>query len=89
MRLPIHVDHHNAVQFKKWPIRNGCCLVNLEPGEEITHDTGAMPVVQRIVDRVLSFHHLFACKSKWKICVGNELRDMRHLYMGVWAFLPA
>ncbi len=48
--------------------------------------TGAIPVVQRAVERVLSFHHLFAGKSKWTIRVGNELRDMHHLYMGLWRF---
>ncbi len=52
-----------------------------------SHASGAIPVVQRVVERVLSFHHLFAGKSKWKIRVGNELRDMNHLYMGLWRFL--
>ncbi len=46
-----------------------------------------MPVVQRVIERVLSFHHLLAGKSKWKIRVGNELRDMHHLYMDLWRFL--
>ncbi len=49
--------------------------------------TGVITVVQRVVDRVLSFHHLFDGKSKWKIRVGNELRDMHHLYMGLKRFL--
>ncbi len=40
-----------------------------------------------VVEQVLSFHHLFAGKSKWEIRVGNELRDMYHLYMGLWRFL--
>ncbi len=26
-------------------------------------------------------------KSKWKIRVGNQLKDMHHLYMGLWRFL--
>ncbi len=51
------------------------------------HATSEIPVVQRVVERVLSFHLLFAGKSKWKIRVGNELRDMHHLYMGLWRFL--
>ncbi len=45
---------------------------------------GAIPVVQRVVERVLS---LFAGKPKWKIRVGNKLRDMHQLYMGLWRFL--
>ncbi len=44
-------------------------------------------VVQRVVERVLRFHHLFAGKSSWKIRVGYELRDMHHLYKGLWRFL--
>ncbi len=44
--------------------------------------TVAMPVVQRVVERVLHFHYLFAGKSKWKIREGNKLRDM-----GLWGFL--
>ncbi len=44
-------------------------------------------MAQRVVERVLGFHHFFAGKSKWKIRVGNELRDMHHLYMGRWRFL--
>ncbi len=52
-----------------------------------SHATGAIPVVQRVVERVLSFHHLFVGKSKWKIRVGNELRDTHHRYMGLWRFL--
>ncbi len=52
-----------------------------------SHATCAIPVVQRVVERVLSFHHLFAGKPKWKSHVGNELRDMHHLYMGLWRFL--
>ncbi len=44
--------------------------------------TVAMPVVQRVVERVLRFHQLFAGKSKWKIRIGNKLRDM-----GLWGFL--
>ncbi len=40
------------------------------------HAAGAVPVVQRVVERVLSFRHLFAGKSKWKIRVVNELRDV-------------
>ncbi len=47
----------------------------------------AIPVVQRVVERVLSFQTLFAGKSKWKIRVGIELRDMHHLYMGLCRFL--
>ncbi len=39
------------------------------------HATGAIPVVQRVVERVLIFHH-FAGKSKWKIRVVSELRNM-------------
>ncbi len=52
-----------------------------------SHATGAIPVVQRVVERVLSFHHLFAGKFKCKMRVGNELRDMHHMYMGIWRFL--
>ncbi len=52
-----------------------------------SHATDAIPVVQRVVDRVLSFHYLFAGKSKWKIRVGKELKDMHHLYMGLLRFL--
>ncbi len=52
-----------------------------------SYTTGAITVVQRIVERVLSFHLLFAGKSKCKIRVGNELRDMHHLYMGLKRFL--
>ncbi len=52
-----------------------------------SHATGAIPVVQGVVERVLSFHHLFPGKSKWKLRVGNELRDTHHLYMGLWRFL--
>ncbi len=51
-----------------------------------SHATGAIPVAQRVVERGLSFHSLFAGKPKWKIRVGNELRDMHHLYMGFWPF---
>ncbi len=47
-----------------------------------SHATGVIPVVQRVVERVLSFHHLFAGKPKWKIRVGNKRRDMHQLYMG-------
>ncbi len=49
-----------------------------------SHATGVIHVVQRVVERVLSFHHLFAGKSKWIIRVGNELRDKHHLHMGLW-----
>ncbi len=49
-----------------------------------SHATGSLPVVQRVVERVLRFHHVFAGKSKWEIC---DLRDLPHLYMGVWRFL--
>ncbi len=35
----------------------------------------------------LRFHHLFAGKPKWEIRVGNELRDMHHLLMGLVHFL--
>ncbi len=53
-----------------------------------SHATGAIPAAQRVVERVLSFHHLFAGKFKWKIRVGNGLRDMHHLFMGIfWAIL--
>ncbi len=52
-----------------------------------SHATGAIPVVQRFVERVLSFPHLFTGKSKWKKRVGNELRDTHHAYMGLWRFL--
>ncbi len=52
-----------------------------------SHATCAIPVVQRVVGRMLSFHHLFAGKSKWKIRVGIELRDMQQLYMGLRYFL--
>ncbi len=48
-----------------------------------SYATGAIPVAQRVVERVFSFHHLFAGKSKWNIRVGNKLRDMHHLYMGL------
>ncbi len=44
-------------------------------------------MAQRIVARVFSLQHLFAGKYKWELHVGNELRDMRHLYMGLWYFL--
>ncbi len=43
--------------------------------------------VQRVVAQVLRFHHLFVGKSKWEIHVGSDLRDMRHLFMGLWCFL--
>ncbi len=52
-----------------------------------SHATGAMPVLQRVVEPVLSFQHLFAGKPKWKIRIGNELSDMHHLYTGLWRFL--
>ncbi len=52
-----------------------------------SHATGAIPVVLRVVERVLSLHHLFAGKPKWKIRVCNELRDMHHPYMGLCRFL--
>ncbi len=52
-----------------------------------SHATGAIPVAQRVVERMLSLRHLFAGKSKWKIRVGNGLSDMHHLYMGLWRFL--
>ncbi len=52
-----------------------------------SHATDAIPVVQRVVERVLSFPHLFDGKSKWKIPVGSKLRDMHQLYMGLWRFL--
>ncbi len=29
---------------------------------------------------------LFAGKSKWELRVGNERREMRHLYMSLWYF---
>ncbi len=52
-----------------------------------SHAACAIPLVQRVVERVLCFHHLFAGKFKWAIRVDNELRDMRYLYMGRWRFL--
>ncbi len=52
-----------------------------------SHATDAIPVVQRVVERVLSSHHLFAGKPKWKIRLGNRLRDMHQLYLGLWRFL--
>ncbi len=52
-----------------------------------SHATGAIPVVQRVVERVLSFQHVFAGKPKRKISVGNKRRDMHQLYMGLWRFL--
>ncbi len=52
-----------------------------------SHASGAIPVVQRVVEQVFSFHHLFAGKPKWKIRVGNKLRDMHQLYLGLWRFL--
>ncbi len=52
-----------------------------------SHAIDAIPVVQRFVERALSFHHLFTGKSKWTIRVGNELGDMHHLYMGLWRIL--
>ncbi len=36
---------------------------------------------------MLRFHHLCAGKSKEEIRVGNEQRNMRHRYMGLWYFL--
>ncbi len=51
-----------------------------------SHATSAIPVV-RVVERLLSFYHLFAGKPKWKIRVGNKLRDMHQLYMDLWRFL--
>ncbi len=54
---------------------------------ERSHTTGEIPVVQRVVERVLSFYRLRAGKSKWKSRVGDELRDMHHLYMDLWRFL--
>ncbi len=45
-----------------------------------SHATGARPVVQCVVERLLRFHHLFAGKFKWEICVGNELSDINHQY---------
>ncbi len=53
----------------------------------ISHASGAISVVQRVVERVLSFHDLFGGKYKWKIRVGNELRGMYHLYVSLWRFL--
>ncbi len=41
-----------------------------------SHATGATHMVQRVVERVLSFHNLFDGKSKWKLRVGNELKDI-------------
>ncbi len=38
--------------------------------------TGAISVIQRVVERVLSFHHLFTGKCEWKIRVVNELKDI-------------
>ncbi len=52
-----------------------------------SHATGAISVVQRVVERVLSIHHLFAGKSKWNIRFGNELMCMYYLYMSLWRFL--
>ncbi len=52
-----------------------------------SYTTGTISVVQRVVARVMRFHHLFAGKSKWEIHVGNELRDMHHQYMDLWCFL--
>ncbi len=46
-----------------------------------------MLVVQRVVERVVSLQTLFAGKSKCKIRVRIELRDMHHLYMGLCRFL--
>ncbi len=43
-------------------------------------------VVQRVTEQMLSFHRLFAGKSKWKGRVGNELWDRRLLYIGLWRF---
>ncbi len=50
-------------------------------------DTCAIPVIQLVVARVLHFHHLCPGKSECEIHVGNELKYMRHLYMGLWCFL--
>ncbi len=49
-----------------------------------SHATGT---IQHVVERVLSYHQLFAGKSKWKIRAGSKLRDMHQLYMGLWRFL--
>ncbi len=49
--------------------------------------TGATPLVQRVVVRVLGFHHLCVGKSSWNIHVGNELGDMHHQYMCLLRFL--
>ncbi len=47
-----------------------------------SHASGAMPVVQRVVARVLHFHQLCPGKFKWEMHVGSELRDMC-----LWCFL--
>ncbi len=52
-----------------------------------SHANGAIPVEQRVVERVLSFHQFFAVKFKWKIRVSNELRAMYNQCMGLWRFL--
>ncbi len=54
---------------------------------ERSHATGAISVIQRVVERVLSFRYLFTGKSKWKIRVVNDLKDMHQLCMGLWRFL--
>ncbi len=51
-----------------------------------SHATGVIPVVQRVVEEVLRFNHLFAGKSTWEIPVHNELKDMHPLYKGFWRF---
>ncbi len=53
---------------------------------ERSHATGATPVVQRVVERVLRFHHLFAGTSKWKIHVSNELNGHAPSVYGPLAF---
>ncbi len=50
------------------------------------HASCAIPVVQRVVERVLRFHQLSSGKFKCEVHVDNELRDRRHLYMGLWRF---
>ncbi len=49
--------------------------------------TGAIPLVQRVISRVLWLYNLLVRKSNLDIRVGSELRDMRRDFIGLWSSL--
>ncbi len=70
-----HVPRVDDAYLKQFLPSEGCKLTEIT---SCLTRARALNRVQRVVERVLSFHHLFAGKSKWKIRVGNK-RKLAHL----------